>query len=104
MNTPEINFKNLWKPTLIAAAIAFLYANVLVKLGYDWWTDENYSHGLLRAVRHRFYCLVGIRFDKKGSRKTADFVRFCDYFICDFNALGRNFGRGNFLCREFHSL
>ncbi len=47
MSTSEINLKNLWKPSLIAAAIAFLYANVLAKLGFDWWTDENYSHGLL---------------------------------------------------------
>ncbi len=47
MNAPAINLKNLWKPLLIAAALAFLFANVLVKLGRDWWTDENYSHGLL---------------------------------------------------------
>ena len=25
----------------------FAYATVLAKLGHDWWTDENYSHGLL---------------------------------------------------------
>src|SRR5687767_9138537 len=35
----------------IAAAVAvgfvFLYSAVLAKLGLDWWTDENYSHGLL---------------------------------------------------------
>ena len=47
MNEPAINFKNLWKPFLIAAALAFLFANVLIGLGFDWWTDENYSHGLL---------------------------------------------------------
>ena len=47
MSETNINFKTLWKPFLIAAALAFLYANVLVKLGRDWWTDENYSHGLL---------------------------------------------------------
>jgi len=34
-------------PILIAAALAFLFANVLVKVSHDWWTDENYSHGLL---------------------------------------------------------
>ncbi len=34
-------------PILNAAALAFLFASVLVKLGRDWWTDENYSHGLL---------------------------------------------------------
>lgn len=38
---------NLWKPLTIVAALAFVYASVLTKLGYDWWTDENYSHGLL---------------------------------------------------------
>ena len=47
MNETEINFNRLWKPFLIAAALVFLFANVLVKLGFDWWTDENYSHGLL---------------------------------------------------------
>jgi exosortase D (VPLPA-CTERM-specific) len=41
------NLKKFSKPLIIAAALAFLYANVLVKLGRDWWTDENYSHGLL---------------------------------------------------------
>lgn len=47
MNSSDLNFKNLWKPILICAALAFLYVNVLAKLGRDWWTDENYSHGLL---------------------------------------------------------
>ncbi len=47
MNSPAINFNKLWRPFLVAAALAFLYANVLVKLGRDWWTDDNYSHGLL---------------------------------------------------------
>lgn len=31
----------------LAAAVAFLYATVLARLGSHWWTDENYSHGLL---------------------------------------------------------
>jgi exosortase len=39
--------RNFWKPIIIAAALAFVYASVLAKLGHDWWTDENYSHGLL---------------------------------------------------------
>ncbi|HEV2881268.1 MAG TPA: exosortase [Pyrinomonadaceae bacterium] len=37
----------LWKPMALAAAIMFVYATVLVKLGGQWWVDENYSHGLL---------------------------------------------------------
>jgi len=39
--------KNTIKAVAIAAAVAFLYATVLTKLGRDWWSDENYSHGLL---------------------------------------------------------
>jgi len=31
----------------IAAAFVFLYATVIAKLARDWWSDENYSHGLL---------------------------------------------------------
>ena len=36
-----------WKPLSITAALLFLYSTVLAKLAYDWWTDDNYSHGLL---------------------------------------------------------
>ncbi len=43
----ESSFKQFWKLSLIGLALAFLYATVLAKLGRDWWTDENYSHGLL---------------------------------------------------------
>ncbi|HEX8137460.1 MAG TPA: exosortase [Pyrinomonadaceae bacterium] len=39
--------RQLWKPIVVIAALGFVYASVLVKLGYDWWEDENYSHGLL---------------------------------------------------------
>jgi len=38
---------HLWRPLAISTALVFVYAFVLVKLGHDWWTDENYSHGLL---------------------------------------------------------
>jgi len=31
----------------VFAVLIFTYATVLRKLGHDWWTDENYSHGLL---------------------------------------------------------
>lgn len=47
MNSSTTNLKNLWKPFAVALALVFLYAGVLAKLGFDWWTDENYSHGLL---------------------------------------------------------
>lgn len=47
MNSPAVNINKIWRPFFITAAICFLYASVLAKLGTDWWTDENYSHGLL---------------------------------------------------------
>src|SRR5437762_13044770 len=39
--------KHLWQILAIATAFVFAYATMLTKLGHDWWTDENYSHGLL---------------------------------------------------------
>jgi len=32
---------------VVTAAIALLYWTTLAKLGVDWWSDENYTHGLL---------------------------------------------------------
>lgn len=47
-NSPVKNsFAKFWQPTLVAAALLFLYAPVLQRLLHAWWTDENYSHGLL---------------------------------------------------------
>lgn len=39
--------KHLWRSLAISSALAFTYATVLAKLGEAWWSDENYSHGLL---------------------------------------------------------
>jgi exosortase len=39
--------RNLWRVLAISTALIFTYALVLAKLGHQWWTDENYSHGLL---------------------------------------------------------
>ena len=36
-----------WRGLAIGFAIVFAYATVLAKLVRDWWSDENYSHGLL---------------------------------------------------------
>jgi exosortase D (VPLPA-CTERM-specific) len=47
MDLTALNLRALWKPLIIGAGLAFLYAAVLSKLALDWWTDENYSHGLL---------------------------------------------------------
>ncbi|HWN10656.1 MAG TPA: exosortase [Pyrinomonadaceae bacterium] len=38
---------NIWRILALSSAFVFAYATVLVKLGQDWWNDENYSHGLL---------------------------------------------------------
>ncbi len=39
--------KHYWRALAIISAILFTYAAVLVKLSTNWWSDENYSHGLL---------------------------------------------------------
>ena len=39
--------KHFWRVLAVSAALVFAYATVLRKLAIDWWTDENYSHGLL---------------------------------------------------------
>lgn len=39
--------RKLYQPITIAVALVFVYFTVLLKLGGDWWNDENYSHGLL---------------------------------------------------------
>lgn len=39
--------RHYWRAFAIVSAVLFTYAAVLVKLSRDWWTDENYSHGLL---------------------------------------------------------
>lgn len=44
---PAISPHRIWKPLVIAAAVAFAYWGVLARLGRFWWEDENYSHGLL---------------------------------------------------------
>lgn len=46
LRSPSLT-KHLWRILAIAAALIFAYATVFAKLGHDWWTDENYSHGLL---------------------------------------------------------
>ena len=45
--TSQITSQSIIKAAVVSAAFLFLYATVLAKLGRDWWTDENYSHGLL---------------------------------------------------------
>ena len=47
---PSISAGKIWKPLLVAAAVAFAYGGVLARLGRFWWEDENYSHGLLMPV------------------------------------------------------
>jgi exosortase len=39
--------RKLYQPLAIAIALVFVYFTVLLKLGGEWWNDENYSHGLL---------------------------------------------------------
>ena len=46
-NSTKSGFQTHWQVVIMVLAFVFLYANILSKLGRDWWTDENYSHGLL---------------------------------------------------------
>ncbi|MGI8542914.1 MAG: exosortase/archaeosortase family protein, partial [Aridibacter sp.] len=62
MKASDLNFKNLWKPILVALAVVFLYAAVLTKLVGHWWTDENFSHGLL--VPFIIGYVIWFKFDK----------------------------------------
>ena len=39
--------KHYWRAIALVSVILFTFATVLVKLSHDWWSDENYSHGLL---------------------------------------------------------
>jgi exosortase len=39
--------KNLWRVLALICVVFFTYATVLVRLAHDWWSDENYSHGLI---------------------------------------------------------
>ncbi len=99
MNTPAINLKNLWKPFLVAAALAFLFANVLVKLGRDWWTDENYSHGLLVPFVIGF--IIWAEFDalKKAAAKPKFWLGLAVILFAIFLLLGGTLGAELFVQR-----
>ncbi len=62
----SFDYKDHWKHGLIVLAAAFLYATVLSRLVGHWWSDENYSHGLLvpfvigYIVWFRFSALKGL--------------------------------------------
>jgi exosortase len=45
-----VSNESIWRVLAISAALAFAYASVVRKLVYDWWTDDNYSHGLLIPI------------------------------------------------------
>jgi exosortase len=92
MNLLEVNNKNLWKPLIVAAALAFLYAGVLAKLGKDWWTDENYSHGLLVPFVIGF--IIWAEFDelKKAARKPSFRSGFPAILFALFMLLGGTLG------------
>ncbi len=68
----EINLAKLWKPLVVAIAVVFLYATVLSRLGEHWWTDENYSHGLLVPFVIAF--IIWFKFDEiRKSPQTPQF-------------------------------
>lgn len=44
---PSASWTRFAQVAALAAALGYMYSSVLRKLAFDWWTDENYSHGLL---------------------------------------------------------
>ncbi len=62
MSSNSSKFNLQWQPLIIGLSLIFLYANVLARLGNHWWTDENYSHGLLVPFVIGF--IVWIEFDE----------------------------------------
>ena len=74
MNSSSIKPKKTWQLLLPAAALTFLYAAVLSKLAADWWTDDNYSHGLL--VPFVIGYIIWLEFDKLKSVRQKSQFRF----------------------------
>ena len=103
MTDSIFKFQILWKPFLIASALAFVYATVLAKLGADWWTDENYSHGLL--VPFVIGYIIWLEFDelKKLAKNPSGLDRINDNPVFAARAVGRNSWARNFLRSGFHS-
>jgi len=46
-NIQSFSYRQLWRAALLVAVLGFVYAAMLGRLTHQWWTDENYSHGLL---------------------------------------------------------
>lgn len=99
MNDSALNPKNLWKPFLIVAALIFLYANVFVKLTRDWWTDENYSHGLLVPFVIGF--IIWLEFDalKKAAKNPSGIFGGALILFALFTLLAGTLGAELFLQR-----
>ena len=72
MGNSAYNLRKIWKPAAIAAAVIFIYWAVLMKLGFDWWTDENYSHGLLVPIVIGY--VIWMEFDEL--KKAVDIPRY----------------------------
>jgi exosortase len=87
-NSSKPAFKIAWQPVLIAAALLFLYALVLIRLGKHWWTDENYSHGLLVPFVIGF--IVWSQFDrlKETARNPKFGLGLCAILFALFMLLG----------------
>jgi exosortase D (VPLPA-CTERM-specific) len=82
-NSSKPGFKMQWQPLIIALSLLFLYAGVLVRLGKNWWTDENYSHGLLVPFVIGF--IIWMEFDElKKVRKSASVWLGGSIVICAF--------------------
>jgi exosortase D (VPLPA-CTERM-specific) len=95
----KLEIKNLWKPALIVVSLAFLYGNMLAKLAGDWWTDENYSHGLL--VPFVIGGIIWLEFDrlKSVSQNPNFWLGFIGVFSAILMLLGGSLGAELFMQR-----
>jgi exosortase len=75
-----------WRPLLIVGAIGFSYWSVLAGLAHFWWTDENYSHGLLIPLLV-LYILWSERDSLAGARKAPATVWGLAAIVCALLAL-----------------
>jgi exosortase D (VPLPA-CTERM-specific) len=79
MNPNENHYEKYLRPSLVVLAVGFLYSFILAKLGSDWWTDENYSHGLL--VPFVIGYVIWLEFDLLKSVRSKPTILFGGFVV-----------------------
>src|SRR5687767_10373839 len=76
MSFSTCDFRNVWKPVAVGAALVFMYSGVLWKLGIDWWSDDNYSHGLIVPFVIAYLVWHDLAYLKRSIGRAGDFAGF----------------------------